>query len=104
MRDEIRKFKSASLFSDGDDDCGDFSDETHCISKSNCSEDSFACSNGLCVPQEWFCGEFDSLVHEHAYDVFIGIIMIRLSELQMGRMTAEIIRMRPTAHERESSN
>lgn len=40
---------------DGDDDCNDYSDETHCGAKTNCSEDQFECNNGLCVPQQWTC-------------------------------------------------
>lgn len=44
------------MFSDGDDDCNDFTDETHCGAKTNCSDDQFECSNGLCLPLEWTCG------------------------------------------------
>lgn len=66
---------------DGDDDCGDFSDETHCGKsnlyhfhfiltvnvtntkscllllgeRTNCSKDQFECQNGLCLPQQWVC-------------------------------------------------
>lgn len=40
---------------DGDDDCNDYSDETHCGAKTNCSDDQFECNNGLCVPQQWIC-------------------------------------------------
>lgn len=41
---------------DGDDDCGDFSDETHCGARNhNCSADQFSCENGLCIPQKWAC-------------------------------------------------
>lgn len=40
---------------DGDDDCNDYSDETHCGAKTNCSDDQFECNNGLCVPQQWMC-------------------------------------------------
>lgn len=41
---------------DGDDDCGDFSDETHCGARNhNCSTDQFSCDNGLCIPKRWAC-------------------------------------------------
>lgn len=40
---------------DGDDDCNDYSDETHCGAKTNCSDDQFECNNGLCVPSLWMC-------------------------------------------------
>lgn len=40
---------------DGDDDCGDYSDETHCGARVNCSEDQFECQNGLCLQQTWVC-------------------------------------------------
>lgn len=45
---------------DGDDDCGDFFDETHCGERLNCSSDQFECQNGLCIQKSWVCdGEND---------------------------------------------
>lgn len=44
---------------DGDDDCGDYSDET-CGGNHSCSDDQFMCSNGLCIQKTWLCdGEND---------------------------------------------
>lgn len=40
---------------DGDDDCGDYSDETRCGAHVNCSDDQFECQNGLCIQQSWMC-------------------------------------------------
>lgn len=40
---------------DGDDDCGDYSDETRCGARANCSDDQFDCVNGLCIQQSWVC-------------------------------------------------
>ncbi|XP_031629327.1 low-density lipoprotein receptor-related protein 4 isoform X2 [Contarinia nasturtii] len=40
---------------DGDNDCGDFSDETHCGAKVKCEEDQFECDNGLCIQHQWVC-------------------------------------------------
>lgn len=40
---------------DGDDDCGDFSDETHCGERAVCSDDQFECLNGLCIQKTWMC-------------------------------------------------
>ena len=54
---DVEKRGNFDYFSDGDDDCNDFTDETHCGTKTNCSEDQFECMNGLCVPQEWICGK-----------------------------------------------
>lgn len=88
-------------FSDGDDDCGDFSDETHCVSKTNCSDDSFGCNNGLCIPQEWFCGEFWFLLFIIQIEKFERNSKFLILFLQMGRTTVEIILMRQTALERE---
>lgn len=40
---------------DGDDDCGDYSDETRCGSSANCTHDQFECKNGLCIHNLWVC-------------------------------------------------
>lgn len=40
---------------DGDDDCGDYTDETHCGERTTCAEDQFECLNGLCIQKSWMC-------------------------------------------------
>ncbi|XP_035376859.1 low-density lipoprotein receptor-related protein 1B [Electrophorus electricus] len=42
---------------DGADDCGDYSDETHCRASVGqaCAEGHLACPNGACISTQWLC-------------------------------------------------
>ena len=41
---------------DGDNDCGDWSDEDGCPTKAvSCSATEFRCADGTCIPGQWRC-------------------------------------------------
>ena len=46
-------------FCDGDNDCGDSSDESDCLPRDCMSESEFKCSNGRCIHNEWKCDGTD---------------------------------------------
>ncbi|CAH1130397.1 unnamed protein product [Ceutorhynchus assimilis] len=52
---KTKRCVSKDWLCDGDDDCGDYSDETRCGFLQNCTTDQFQCENGLCVPKTWIC-------------------------------------------------
>ena len=40
---------------DGEDDCGDRSDERDCTEQTTCYQEDFRCSDGSCIPVVWQC-------------------------------------------------
>ncbi|EDO27577.1 predicted protein, partial [Nematostella vectensis] len=40
---------------DGDNDCGDMSDEPPSCSGRSCNSGQFSCSNGRCISRSWVC-------------------------------------------------
>ena len=67
---------------DNEDDCGDTSDEDHCLDTNNCASDKFCYNDGTCIPASWECDGMDDCTDGEGEPLTCNMIMEVVEEFR----------------------